>query len=111
MIFLITFGKFFPVLVQFPDYFIDHKKKLIFSFHGETQFQHGLHIHRLDQNKKVGSALSREELMSFLSVSTCLMSFTGLSPEMKKSIVDLCMNSSASYYWQDAPLSKSLSYA
>lgn len=91
--------------------FIDHKKKLIFSFHGETQFQHGLHIHRLDQNKKVGSALSREELMSFLSVSTCLMSFTGLSPEMKKSIVDLCLNSSASYYWQDAPLSKSLSYA
>jgi hypothetical protein len=81
--------------------FIDHKKKLIFSFHGETNFHHGLHIHRLDQNKKVGSALSREELMSF----------TGLTPEMKKSIVELCMSSSASYYWQDAPLSKSLSYA
>lgn len=91
--------------------FIDYKKKLIFSTHGENSFQHGLHIHRLDQNKKLGSALTREELMSFLSVSTCLMSFTGLSMEMKKSIVDLCMNSSASYYWQDAPLSKSLSYA
>lgn len=91
--------------------FIDHKKKLIFSFHGESQFNHGLHIHRLDQNKKVGLNLTKEELMSFLSVSTCLMSFTGLSVEMKKSIVDLCMSSTASYYWQDAPLSKSLSYA
>lgn len=91
--------------------FIDHKKNLIFSFHGESHFHHGLHIHRLDQNKKVGLALSKEELMSFLSVSTCLMSFTGLSVEMKKSIVEISMSSTASYFWQDAPLSKSLSYA
>lgn len=91
--------------------FIDHKKKLIFSFHGESTFHHGLHIHRMDQSKKSGSPLSREELMSYLSVSTCLMSFTGLNVEMKKSIVDLCLSSSASYYWQDSNLSKSLSYA
>ncbi len=90
---------------------IDHKKKLIFSYHGETHFSHGLHFHRLDQNKKMGLNLSKEELMSFLSVSTCLMSFTGLSPEMKKAIVELSMSSTGSYYWQDAPLSKSLSYA
>jgi len=91
--------------------FIDHKKKLIFGSNGENNIQHGLHIHRLDETKRSGTIINREELMSFLSVSTCLLSFTGLSQEMKKSIIDLSMSSSASYYWQDSHSSKSLSYA
>lgn len=90
--------------------FIDVKKKLIFSHYHESTFSNGLHIHRLDQTKKIGTIITREELLSFLSVSTCLLGFSGLTAEMKKSILDLAMGSSSSYFWQEGSLGKPLSY-
>jgi hypothetical protein len=41
--------------------------------------------------------MSREDLIGFMSVSTCLLSFNGVTPAMKKAIYDLSVFTSGSY--------------
>jgi hypothetical protein len=77
--------------------FIDMKKKFIFSNGGEMQFDSSLKIVRKDKIVLTTFNLTREDLISFLSVSTCLLSFTGITQSMKKNIFELSFSSTASY--------------
>ncbi|MGE3610902.1 MAG: hypothetical protein AB7I27_15030 [Bacteriovoracaceae bacterium] len=76
---------------------IDVNKKVIFSNGGEMKFQSSLKIIRKDKDSKVNTSMNREEVISFLSVNTCLLSFSGLSPAMKKAIYELSTYATASY--------------
>lgn len=77
--------------------FIDVNKKVIFSNGGEMRLGPSLKIIRKDKEVQTGSNMSREDLIGFLSVSTCLLSFTGITSSMKKSIYDLSSYASGSY--------------
>ena len=77
--------------------FIDWNKKIIFSNGGETKIHGPLKILRKDKDYKIGSAMGREEVISFLSVSTCLLSFNGITNSMKRAIVDLSASVTANY--------------
>jgi hypothetical protein len=80
--------------------FVDPTRRLIFSNGGEMNLSSHLKLIRKD---KVGSGkLSREELISFLSVSTCLLSFQGITLSMKRSIYDVSGVISASYATSEA---------
>lgn len=76
---------------------IDLPNKVVFSNAGEVKITSSLRIIRRDKDVKVPIPMGREELISFLSVSTCLLSFSGLSQSMRKAIYDLSLNSTASY--------------
>ncbi len=77
--------------------FIDWNKKVIFSNGGETRVTSHLHIMRKDTENKTARSMSREELISFLSVSTCLLSFQGISQSMKRSIFDMSSQVKSGY--------------
>lgn len=76
---------------------IDHGKKIIFSNGGEMRLGSSFKIVRKDKDTKVPSAMGREELISFLSVSSCYLTFTGLPTKMKQSIYNLSSQTTASY--------------
>ncbi len=76
---------------------IDLTKKVVFSNGGEMKMNSSLKIIRKDKEVSSASRMGREDLISFLSVSTCLLSFSGISPSMKKAIYELSATSSASY--------------
>lgn len=75
---------------------IDTSKRLIFSNGGEIKLGTSLKIIRKDKETSVGGRMSREDLIGFMSVSTCLLSFNGITPSMKKSIFDLSAHSMGS---------------
>lgn len=77
--------------------FIDWNKKVIFSNGGEIKFQSHLKLLRKDKEFKTAGSMGREETISFLSVSTCLLSFHGVTNAMKRSIIELSVNITASY--------------
>jgi hypothetical protein len=77
--------------------FIDWNKKVIFSNGGEMKLNSHLKILRKDKDYFIPGHMSREEIISFLSVSTCLLSFQGITPSMKKSIYELSVLASGSY--------------
>ncbi|HXH74637.1 MAG TPA: hypothetical protein VNJ08_06705 [Bacteriovoracaceae bacterium] len=76
---------------------IDLSKRVIFSNGGESRFGSSLKIIRKDKDVKTNQPINREELISFLSVSTCLLSFTGLTQSMKRAIYDLSAQATATY--------------
>lgn len=76
---------------------IDLNKKVVFSNGGEMRLESSLKILRKDKDVKAASNMSREEIISFLSVATCLLSFKGITPLMKKAIYDLSNHTSATY--------------
>lgn len=76
---------------------IDVNKKVVFFNGGEAKFSSNLKLIRRDKDVKMASSIKREELISFLSVSTCLLSFTGITVEMKKNIFNLSSMTHASY--------------
>jgi len=76
---------------------IDSKNRVIFSNGGEMKLEASLKILRKDKDVTHPSKMNREEVISFLSVSTCLLSFSGISPYMKKAIYDLSAQITASY--------------
>lgn len=76
---------------------IDVNKKVIFSNGGEVKFHSSLKILRKDKDVKNNAIMSREEIISFLSVSTCLLSFSGITPAMKKAIYEISTYATASY--------------
>lgn len=76
---------------------IDLEKRIIFSPGGEMKLGSSLKIIRKDKDSSFSHLLTREETISFLSVSTCLLSFNGITPAMKKNIYDLSTFTSASF--------------
>ncbi len=76
---------------------IDFGKKMVFSNGGQIPIGNSLKIIRKDKEVSMASLMTREELISFLSVSTCLLSFTGISSAMKKAIYDLSTRASGCY--------------
>ncbi len=76
---------------------IDFERKTVFSQGGEMRFGNNLKIIRRDSETRTSSLISREELISYLSVSSCLLSFTGITPSMKRSIYSLSAGAMASY--------------
>ena len=77
--------------------FIDPAKKIIFSNGGEVKLPQHLKIIRKDKEMKTPTNMTREDLIGFMSVSTCLLSFQGITNAMKKSILDLSLNASGSF--------------
>jgi hypothetical protein len=76
---------------------IDVNKKMIFSNGGEIKLGSSLKILRKDKEVKAAIQMGREDLIGFLSVSTCLLSFNGITPAMKKAIYELSSSASGSY--------------
>lgn len=76
---------------------IDINKKVIFSNGGEIKLGSSLKIIRKDKEVSTSRVMSREDVIGFLSVSTCLLSFNGITPSMKKAIYELSSNVSGSY--------------
>lgn len=77
--------------------FIDWNKKVIFSNGGEMKFNSHLKILRKDKESKSSASMSREEVISFLSVSTCLLSFSGITNPMKRAIVEMSAKVTTNY--------------
>ncbi len=76
---------------------IDVSKRVVFSNGGEMKLGSTLKIIRKDKEVKSPLKMNREDLIGFLSVSTCLLSFNGISSSMRKAIYDLSAHSSGSY--------------
>lgn len=76
---------------------IDFDKKTVFSQGGEMRIGNNLRLIRRDVEGRHSSHMSREDLISFLSVSTCLLSFTGITPTMKRAIYSLSAGVMATY--------------
>jgi hypothetical protein len=76
---------------------IDVNKRMIFSNGGELKIGSSLKIIRKDKDNVIARTMSREDIISFLSVSTCLLSFNGITHAMKKCIYDLSTHVSGSY--------------
>jgi hypothetical protein len=77
--------------------FIDLQKKVIFSNGGEMKMGSALKIIRKDKETSSSYVMNREDLIGFLSVSTCLLGFKGITPAMKKSIFELSRVAHATY--------------
>lgn len=77
--------------------FIDTSKKVIFSNGGVLKLGTSLKILRKDKEVSHSSVMSREDVIGFLSVSTCLLSFNGITHSMKKAIYELSSSVSGSY--------------
>jgi hypothetical protein len=77
--------------------FIDWSKKAIFSNGGEMKFNSHLKILRKDKESKTSGSMGREEVISFLSVSTCLLSFSGITNSMKRAIVEMSAKVTTNY--------------
>lgn len=77
--------------------FIDVNKKVVFSNGGEMKLGSSLKILRKDKEMSAPLKMSREDIIGFMSVSTCLLSFNGINHIMKKAIYELSSNASGSY--------------
>jgi hypothetical protein len=52
---------------------------------------------RKDKESQTSGLMNREEVISFLSVSTCLLSFSGISNSMKRSIIEMSARVTSNY--------------
>lgn len=77
--------------------FIDTEKKAVFYNGGILKLGSSLKIIRKDKEVSKPSVMSREDTIGFLSVSTCLLSFKGITQAMKKAIYQLSSSVSGSY--------------
>lgn len=84
--------------------FVDWNKKVIFSNGGEFKINSQLKLLRKDKDFNSSSAMSREDIISFLSVSTCLLSFHGITGPMKRAIVEMSGHVTGSYSVSESPL-------
>lgn len=76
---------------------IDASKKLIFTNGGEMRLGSSLKLLRKDKEVSHASNMSREDVIGFMSVATCLLSFNGITHSMKKVIYDLSTHVAGSY--------------
>jgi hypothetical protein len=83
--------------------FVDEARGMVFWNGGEMRLPTHLKFLRKDKDHRAAGKMSREELISFLSVSTCLLSFTGISTTMKRAIYALSSRSTGSYATPEAP--------
>ena len=81
---------------------IDFERKTVFSQGGEMRIGNALRLIRRDVEKKHSPHMGREDLISFLSVHSCLLNFTGITPEMKRSIYSLSAGVMATYAVSEA---------
>jgi hypothetical protein len=77
--------------------FIDWNKKVLFSNGGETKLNSHLKILRRDKEFSSSGLMGREEIISFLSVSTCLLSFQGITNSMKRAVVEMSAHVTANF--------------
>lgn len=84
--------------------FIDWNKKIVFSNAGEMKLNSQLKIVRKDKDHKIAGNMAREEVISFLSVSTSLLSFTGITNPMKRAIIEMSAQVNATYAVTESPL-------
>lgn len=84
--------------------FIDWNKKVIFSNAGEIKLTSHLKMIRKDKEYKAAGYMGREEVISFLSVSTCLLSFNGITNPMKRAIVEMSAQVTGTYSVSETPL-------
>lgn len=84
--------------------FIDWSKKLIFSNGGEVKLNSHMKVIRKDKEFVTSGTMGREELISFLSVSTCLLSFNGITNPMKKAILEMSVQVRGCYLASEAQL-------
>lgn len=82
--------------------FIDWNKKVIFFNGGEMKFNSHLKILRKDKEAQASGRMGREEVISFLSVTTCLLSFSGIPNPMKRAIIEMSAKVTASYSVSEA---------
>lgn len=75
---------------------IDVDKRVIFSNGGEMKLGGTLKIIRKDKEGR-STHMSREDVIGFMSVSTCLLSFSGITPSMKKAIYAVSSHVLCSY--------------
>lgn len=83
---------------------IDAQKKVIFTNGGEIRLGSSLKILRKDKEVSHPTTMSREDIIGFLSVSTCLLSFHGITPSMKKVIYELSAQMTGTYAVSENPL-------
>ena len=76
---------------------IDWNKKVIFSNGGEMKVKSHLKMLRKDKESQTSGLMNREEVISFLSVSTCLLSFSGITNSMKRSIIEMSARVTSHY--------------
>jgi hypothetical protein len=76
---------------------VDFQNRIAFYPGGAVKIGNSLKILRRDKDVPHTIPMRREELISFLSVNTCLLSFQGISPAMKKSVYDLTQYASGAY--------------
>lgn len=76
---------------------IDVNRKVIFSNGDMLKISPSLKIIRKDKDAGYNGNMSREDIIGFLSVSTCLLSFQGITGPMKAAIYKLSANVAASY--------------
>lgn len=76
---------------------IDINRKMIFSNGDVLKISPSLKIIRKDKDSGHTGNMSREDIIGFLSVNTCLLSFQGITQQMKTAIYNLSANVAASY--------------
>jgi hypothetical protein len=76
---------------------IDVNKRVVFSNGGAMKLGSSVKIIRKDKEVNTPSQMSREDIIGFLSVSTCLLSFNGITHAMKKAIYDLSTHTTGTY--------------
>lgn len=82
---------------------IDVKKNLLFSNGGESKVNSNFRILRRDNDRGATGVMKREELISFLSVSNCLLSFFGMPISMKQAVVELSSKMSGHFSSNEIP--------
>jgi hypothetical protein len=82
---------------------IDHGQHCVHFNGGEIRTGNRLRLIRKDKEVRQPAPMGREDLISFLSVSSCLLTFTGITPAMRKAIFELSAATQASYLSSEAP--------
>lgn len=82
--------------------FIDWDKKLIFCNGQELKFNSQIKLLRKDKAFAEAPLMKREELISYMTVSTCLLSFHGITPAMKRSVLEMSAYMTGSYSISDS---------
>ena len=79
-----------PKGANYESIFIDTKKNLVITYEGVKELDPEMQILRLDPSiKNEMRQMKKEQLLSFLSIHTINLSYSGLDPAMKKGIFEL----------------------
>jgi hypothetical protein len=91
-----------PKAANFEAIFVDIKKNVVITFDGVKSIDHELQILRLDSTlANEARPMSREALISFLTVNTNYLSQYGLSSKIKNALYAICKIADAYIYPQE----------